>query len=118
MREKDLKLFIKVSRNVDSSIVVLEGDYVDWNNSALVKDAISHKLVNKTNHTVVANELIYSDTNVPLKNLRTKPNILIACIGRKREVIIPNGNDCMMPGDIVVVVTKEKKIRDITDILE
>ena len=57
-------------------------------------------------------------TNVPLKDLKTKPNILIACIGRKREVIIPNGNDCIMPGDIVVVVTKTKKIRDITDILE
>ena len=50
--------------------------------------------------------------------MKTKPNILIACIGRKRDVIIPNGNDCILPGDIVVVVTKAKKIRDITDILE
>ena len=56
-------------------------------------------------------------TNIPLKDLKTKPNILIACIGRNREVIIPNGNDCIMPGDIVVVVTMAKKIRDITDIL-
>ena len=59
-----------------------------------------------------------SYTNIPLKDLKTKPNILIACIGRKREVIIPSGNDCILPGDIVVVVTKAKKIRDITDILE
>ena len=56
-------------------------------------------------------------TNIPLKDLKTKPNILIACIGRNEEVIIPNGNDCIMPGDVVVVVTKAKKIRDITDIL-
>lgn len=56
--------------------------------------------------------------NIPLKDLKLKPNILIVCIGRKREVIIPSGNDCIKPGDIVVVVTKSKKIRDITDILE
>ncbi len=56
--------------------------------------------------------------NIPLKDLKTKQNILIACIGRKREVIIPSGNDCILPGDIVVVVTKTKKIRDIIDILE
>ena len=65
---------------------------------------------------VVSGEAPY--TNIPLKDLKTKPNILIACIGRKREVIIPSGYDCILPGDIVVVVTKAKKIRDITDILE
>lgn len=65
---------------------------------------------------VVREEASY--TNIPLKDLKTKPNILIACIGRKRDVIIPNGYDCIKPGDIVVVVTKAKKIRDITDILE
>jgi trk system potassium uptake protein TrkA len=57
-------------------------------------------------------------TNIPLKDLKTKPNNLIACIGRKRQIIIPNGNDSIQPGDSVVVVTKSKKIQDITDILE
>lgn len=57
-------------------------------------------------------------TNIPLKNLKTKQNNLIACIGRKRHIIIPNGNDCIQPGDTVVVVTKSKKVQDITDILE
>ncbi len=57
-------------------------------------------------------------TNIPLKDLRTKPNNLIACIGRKRQIIIPSGNDCIQKGDTVVVVTKSKKIQDITDILE
>ena len=38
-------------------------------------------------------------TNIPLKDLKTKPNNLIACIGRKREIIIPNGNDSIQVGD-------------------
>lgn len=58
-----------------------------------------------------------SYTNVPLKDLTLKPNNLIACIGRKRQIIIPNGEDILQPGDSVVVVTLEKKIQDITDIL-
>ena len=58
-----------------------------------------------------------SYTNIPLKNIRLKPNNLIACIGRKRQLIIPNGEDTLQVGDSVVVVTLEKKIQDITDIL-
>ncbi len=57
-------------------------------------------------------------TNIPLKDLKTKQNALIACIGRNRQIIIPNGNDSIQPGDTVVVVTKSKKVQDITDILE
>ena len=57
-------------------------------------------------------------TNIPLKDLKTKPNNLIACIGRKRQIIIPNGNDSLQVGDSVVVVTKSRKVQDITDILE
>lgn len=56
-------------------------------------------------------------TNIPLKDLKTKPNTLIACIGRKRQIIIPSGNDSIQAGDSVVVVTKSKKVQDITDIL-
>ena len=56
-------------------------------------------------------------TNIPLKELKTKPNTLIACIGRKRQIIIPSGNDSIQAGDSVVVVTKSKKVQDITDIL-
>ncbi|MBQ2986569.1 MAG: Trk system potassium transporter TrkA [Tyzzerella sp.] len=57
-------------------------------------------------------------TNIALKDLRTKPNNLIACIARKRQMIIPSGNDSIRVGDTVVVITKSKKIQDITDILE
>ena len=58
-----------------------------------------------------------SYTNIPLKDITLKPNNLIACIGRNRQIIIPNGEDTLQVGDSVVVVTLEKKIQDITDIL-
>lgn len=58
-----------------------------------------------------------SYTHVPLKDLRTKPNNLIACIARNRQIIIPSGNDFLQVGDSVVVVTRDKKVQDIRDIL-
>lgn len=57
-------------------------------------------------------------TDIPLRKLQLKPNNLIACIGRQRQIIIPSGNDCIQAGDTVVIVTKSRKIQDITDILE
>lgn len=56
-------------------------------------------------------------TNIPLKDLPTKPNNLIACIGRGRKIIIPGGDDHMEVGDSVIIVTKEHVINDFTDIL-
>lgn len=55
-------------------------------------------------------------TNVALKNLKIKRNNLIACIGRKRRIIIPNGDDHIEVGDSVIVVTKDH-INDFRDIL-
>ena len=56
-------------------------------------------------------------TNIPLKNLPTKKNHLIACIGRKRRVIIPNGDDHLEVGDSVIVITKDHIISNFRDIL-
>lgn len=56
-------------------------------------------------------------TNVPLKDLPTKRNHLIACIGRKRQIIIPGGEDHLEVGDSVIVITKDHIIRQFSDIL-
>lgn len=64
---------------------------------------------------IVRSETKY--TNRPLKELSLKPNNLIAGIARKRRIIIPNGDDCIMVGDSVIVITMEKQIQDIQDIL-
>lgn len=58
-----------------------------------------------------------SYTNIPLKELSVRPNNLIACIARKRKIIIPNGEDCIQVGDSVIIITMEKQIQDIQDIL-
>ena len=54
----------------------------------------------------------------PLKELRIKKNCLIACIIRKNEVIIPNGDSEIRLGDNVVVVTTHKNFDDLTDAFE
>ncbi len=56
-------------------------------------------------------------TNVPLKNLKMKANNLVACIARNRQIIIPSGNDYFQVGDSVIVVTKNKKVQNMKDIL-
>lgn len=53
----------------------------------------------------------------PLKELKLKKNVLIACIVRDRQIIIPNGDDCIKAEDTVVLVTTEPKIHDLKEIL-
>lgn len=55
---------------------------------------------------------------IPLKDFKLKKNILICAIIRKRETIIPGGNDVISLDDSVVVVSKEHHFSDIRDILE
>lgn len=54
---------------------------------------------------------------VPLEKLNLKENILIACINRGAEVIIPRGRDVINPGDNVIIVTKNAGFTDIKNIL-
>ncbi len=55
---------------------------------------------------------------VPLVDLKLKSNILIACINRGGEVIIPRGSDEIKIGDTVIVVTTHSGFDGIEDILE
>lgn len=55
---------------------------------------------------------------VPLKDLSLKKNLLIGCINRKGKAKIPRGMDTLQVGDSVVIVTSQKHLRDIYDILE
>lgn len=55
--------------------------------------------------------------NVPLKELHLKKNLLIACIYRNGIPITPNGQDAIMLGDTVIVVTTSNGLNGIDDIL-
>ena len=56
-------------------------------------------------------------TNVPLKDLSLKKNLLISLINRNGKILIPKGMDSIQVGDSVVVVTTHFGFSDITDIL-
>ena len=56
-------------------------------------------------------------TDKPLAELKLKPNQLICCISRGNQIIIPKGSDNIQVGDSVVMVTLEKGLQDIRDIV-
>jgi len=53
-----------------------------------------------------------------LETLSLKENILIACINRGNQTIIPRGKDTMEKGDTVIVVTTNSGYQDISDIIK
>ena len=56
-------------------------------------------------------------TNTPLMELNLKKNLLICAILRNGKVITPSGKDTILTGDTVIVVTTNKGLTDIKDIL-
>lgn len=58
-------------------------------------------------------------TGVPLCEMHTVRDMLIACIVHDEQIIIPSGLDTIAPGDTVVIVTKSgHRMDSIGDILE
>ena len=47
---------------------------------------------------------------IPLKDMRLKPNVLIASITHGANTQIPNGGSVFLPGDTVVVVTSGRGV--------
>lgn len=54
----------------------------------------------------------------PLSKIKLKKNVLIAAINRNSETIFPGGNDCIMNGDHVIVVSMDSRIKSLNDILQ
>ncbi len=55
-------------------------------------------------------------TGVPLYKLNLKSNLLVASIVRDGMTLIPRGNDSILVGDKVIIVTTHKGLHDIVDI--
>lgn len=55
---------------------------------------------------------------IPLSELNLKRNLLLGCLNRNGRVRIPRGHDTIQVGDTVIIVTTNKGLRDISDILE
>ncbi len=56
--------------------------------------------------------------NIKIQSLNLKKDVLIACINRNGQIIIPRGQDVIAPKDTVIVVTTITGLKDIQDILE
>lgn len=59
-----------------------------------------------------------SVTNTSLAKLPLRDNLIIAFINRNGKVFMPNGSDCMMVGDTVMIVTTHTGFDNILDILK
>lgn len=59
----------------------------------------------------------FKNVNIPLKELKLKDNILLCGIIRKRKSILPTGDDVIMTGDRVIVMTANRRLNDLSDIL-
>ena len=57
-------------------------------------------------------------TDVPLKDLTLKDNLLLCFINRNGRIIIPSGNDSIQKNDTVMVITKHTGFNQIQDILK
>lgn len=59
----------------------------------------------------------FEKINVPLKNLRIKKNVLVGGIVRGDEFVLPSGDTVILPNDRVILVSAEKHINELKDIL-
>jgi trk system potassium uptake protein TrkA len=85
------------------------------------KDSNMETLYNLIPGQVEAAEFIIKENSpiagIPLCELKFKKGVLIASISRGGEIITPRGQDMILPGDAVVIVSKHLGLEDITDIL-
>ncbi|MBQ3063918.1 MAG: Trk system potassium transporter TrkA [Clostridia bacterium] len=63
------------------------------------------------------NEEIEGVTGIALKALRLRRDVLIACIVRDGEIIIPTGDTVIAKGDTVIVITTGERTSGIRDIV-
>ena len=54
---------------------------------------------------------------IPLEKLKTRNNLLVACINRNGRIIMPRGKDTLEAGDTVIIVTTHTGLNDLKDIL-
>ena len=61
----------------------------------------------------------FKTQHVPIKDMKLKPDVLIAGIIRKRMAFIPTGDDEIIAGDKIIVIAKstDQKMNDLSDIL-
>ncbi len=64
------------------------------------------------------NQPIEGLTDIPLRSLHARAGVLVACIVRDDEILIPSGNDSILVGDRVIVITTVGQMKNVKDILK
>lgn len=81
----------------------------------------------ETLHKIVDNQVealqfvvnrTFTLVGIPLKELKLKSNLLIASIIRNNNILTPDGASTIEAGDRVILVTTNKGLRDLMDIVE
>lgn len=120
--------YVEMADRIDLDSVITPKNIVSNNVAAFVR-AIQNSIDRNKVETiyrllgnrVLALEFIVNEkakyVDVPLKDLKTKSDALIACIVRKRKTIIPDGNTEIKMGDTVIIVTKNMRFSDLSDML-
>ena len=54
----------------------------------------------------------------PLKDLRMRKGSLVAVIVRRSKVIVPFGNDHMEAGDSIIIMTCERGLSDLSEVIQ
>ena len=60
----------------------------------------------------------FNHSDIALKDLKIKDDILIAGIIRGDKTIIPGGSDCIRPHDRVIVIAAGQKLYDLSDVMK
>ncbi len=120
-------VFDEVIENLDLDTVIyprdLTAEYILQYVRAM-KNSIGSNV--ETLHRIIDNkaealEFLIRDNfrgrDIPLQELPIKPDVLVACINHKGQIILPRGRDVMRQGDTVIIITAKKGLNDINDIL-
>lgn len=59
----------------------------------------------------------FKHINIPLKDIKFKPNILIGGLLRENKAFVPTGDDFILPEDKVVVISTGHVLYDLADII-
>ncbi len=115
---KNIGLDSPVSPNDLTANTILQ--YVRAMDNSFDVDSV-RSLYRLVNSSIEAAEFVVpSDFTVedkPLKEVKLKPQVLIACILRGSGIIIPSGDDCLKAGDTVIAVSKNLILSELEDVL-
>lgn len=115
---KNIGLDSSVSPNDLTANTILQ--YVRAMDNSFDVDSV-RSLYRLVNSSIEAAEFVVpSDFTVedkPLKEVKLKPQVLIACILRGSGIIIPSGDDCLKAGDTVIAVSKNLILSELEDVL-